>query len=110
MEKKGKVHLTNEKMSNKFKSGFELVNYAIKLAENMIKTGRDSRVKSDVQNRAMLILEEIYEGKDHLDEIQVSSSSSSSEGELDDSLKPVFINEERLEKRKFRAEEMVESE
>ena len=50
-------------MTKKFKSSFDLVNYAIKLAENMIKTGRDARVKSDVQNRAMLILEEIRRGK-----------------------------------------------
>jgi hypothetical protein len=62
--------LTNEQLAKKFnKSNFELVNYAIKLAENMIRTGRDARVKSDVQNRAMLVLEEIHEGKDHFDEI-----------------------------------------
>ena len=36
MEKKSKVNLTNEKMKSKFKSSFDLVNYAIKLAENMI--------------------------------------------------------------------------
>lgn len=64
-----KGNITNEKLSKKFENNFDLVNYAISLAENMIKTGRDSRVKSDVQNRAMLILEEINQGKDHFDDI-----------------------------------------
>ena len=61
--------LTNEILAKKFKNNFELVNYAIKLAENMIKTGRESRVKSDTQNRAMLILQEINEGKDQFDHV-----------------------------------------
>lgn len=66
-----KDFLTNEKLSKKFKSQFELVNYAIKLAENMIRTGRDPRVKIDVQNRAMQILAEIANNKDQFDEIPV---------------------------------------
>lgn len=65
-----KDFLTNEKVANKFKkSQFDLVNYAICLAENMIKTGRDSRVRTDSQNRAMQILSEILNDKDQLDEI-----------------------------------------
>lgn len=61
---------TNEELSKKFKNNFDLVNYAISLAENMIQSGRDPRVRRlDVQNRAMLILEEIREGKDIFDEI-----------------------------------------
>ena len=59
--------LTNEALAKKFKNNFELVNYAIQLAENMIKTGRDARIKADVQNRAMLVLGEITEGKDQFD-------------------------------------------
>jgi DNA-directed RNA polymerase subunit omega len=65
---KGK-NITNEKLSKKFENNFDLVNYAISLAENMIKTGRETRVKSEVQNRAMLILEEINQGKDQFDDI-----------------------------------------
>lgn len=68
--KEKKSHFTNEELARKFKSNFDLVNYAIKLAENMIRTGRDARVKSDIQNRAMLVLEEIAEGKDRFDEIK----------------------------------------
>jgi len=68
-----KVRITNEEINKKFKNQFELVNYAIKLAENMLKTGRDARIKSDVQNRALQILEEIVTGKDQFDEIPVAA-------------------------------------
>ena len=61
--------LTNEKILKKFKSQFELVNYAIKLAENMIHTGRDTRVKTEAQNRALQIVQEIEQDKDRFDEI-----------------------------------------
>lgn len=71
MEKK--IPLTNEKVCKKFKSQFDLVNYAIKLAENMIRTGRDSRVKIDSQNRALQVLSEIVNDKDQFDEIPVAS-------------------------------------
>ena len=64
-----KDSLTNEKILKKFKSQFELVNYAILLAENMIKSGRDSRVKTDGQNKAMQIVAEIATGKDQFDDI-----------------------------------------
>lgn len=70
MEKK--IPLTNEKVRKKFKSQFDLVNYAIKLAENMIRTGRDCRVKIDSQNRALQILSEIIQDKDQFDEIPVA--------------------------------------
>lgn len=64
-----KDDLTNEKLRNRFTSQFELVNYAIKLAENMIKTGRAPRIATDVQNLAIQILEEIVAGKDKFEEI-----------------------------------------
>lgn len=107
MEKKVKVYLTNENITAKFKSSFELVIYAIKLAEDMIKTGRDARVKSEVQNRAMLILEEIREGKDHLDEIKISTSA---EADLNGVVPQLVVYEERFEKRKSRASETIEGE
>lgn len=56
--------LTNEKLSKKFNSSFELVNYAIKLAENIVKTGRNSAVRTTVQNPAYWALLEIVENKD----------------------------------------------
>ena len=108
MEKKGKIHLTNEKMTKKFKSSFDLVNYAIKLAENMIKTGRDTRVKSEVQNRAMLILQEIHEGKDQFDEIKITTSESNLD--LDSCILQPIVYEERIDKRKYRTAESFDGE
>lgn len=64
--------ITNEVINKKFKNQFDLVNYAIALAENMLKTGRDARIKSVTQNRAMQIYEEIVTGKDQFDEIPVN--------------------------------------
>lgn len=64
-----KETITNEKIRKKFKNQFDLVNYAIKLAENMIKSGRDARVKVESQNRASQLLAEITVGKDQFDVI-----------------------------------------
>jgi DNA-directed RNA polymerase subunit omega len=110
MEKKGKVHLTNEDVRGKFKSSFDLVNYAIRLAENMIRTGRDARVKSEIQNRAMLILEEIHEGKDQFDEIQVTMASNVSDIDLEGSIPNRVVYEERSERRKYRSSDAYEGE
>ena len=104
-EKKVKIHLTNEEMTGKFKSTFDLVNYAIKLAENMIYSGREARVKSEVQNRAMLILEEIHEGKDQFDEINGTRSSA-----MDGTGPQTMVHDERLEKRKYRTAESYKNE
>ena len=67
--------LTNEKIRKKFNSQFELVNYAIRLAENMIKSGREPRVKIDSKNRALQILSEILNNKDRFDDIVIESPS-----------------------------------
>lgn len=64
-----KDYLTTEELRKKFKSQFDLVSHAIRVAENMIHSGRGPRVKLDVQNRALIILEEIANNKDHLDEL-----------------------------------------
>ena len=107
MDKKGKTHLTNEEVTKKFKSSFDLVNYAIQLAENMIHTGRDARVKSDVQNRAMLILEEIEEGKDKFDEIDITRSSNSS-ADLEGVAPKYVVYEERNERRKVQTADIFD--
>lgn len=62
-------NITNEALKKKFVNQFELVSYAISLAENMILTGRDPRVKTETQNRAMQILEEIGAGKDQFEPV-----------------------------------------
>lgn len=94
--------LTNEKLGKKFKNQFELVAYAIRLAENMIRTGRGPRVKTDVQNLAMQILEEIYGGYDQFDEIlpnteKVSETIKGNISEFKD-----FKEEAKAEKKKVR--------
>ncbi|QLH35519.1 MAG: hypothetical protein HWD61_04675 [Parachlamydiaceae bacterium] len=60
---------TNEVLRKKFKNQFELVSYAISLAENMIITGREARVKTDIQNPAMQVLAEIAAGKDQFEPV-----------------------------------------
>lgn len=60
-----KNRLTNEPLRKKTTSSYELVNYAIRLAKNMIEVEREARVSVDgVINPAYLILEEIIQGKD----------------------------------------------
>lgn len=66
-------HITNEYLvSDRFKNQFELVNYAIKLAENIIKTGREPRVAVDVQNYANQVLVEIETGNDIIIEVPIA--------------------------------------
>jgi hypothetical protein len=66
--------LTNEKLKKRFPSQFDLVNYAIKLAAQMIQTGRGPRVKTDVQNVALLIMMELTAGRDQFDDFDLSGA------------------------------------
>lgn len=59
--------LTTEYLKKDFNSSFELVNYAISLAKDMIISDRGCRVNTPIQNRAYQILLEIAEKKDFLD-------------------------------------------
>ncbi len=70
------TRFTNEELARKFKSNFDAVNYAIQLATNMIQSGRDARIKSDMQNRAILVLEEILQGVDRFDNVSEVDSLS----------------------------------
>lgn len=78
-----KETLTNESVRLKFVSQFELVNYAIKLANQMIFSGRGPRVEIDNNNPAVIIIEEIDEGQDHLDDVIVVSKEIIKEPTLD---------------------------
>ena len=91
-----KEQLTNEKIRKKFASQFDLVNYAIRLAENMILTGRDPRVKTDSQNRSLQVLSEIVNDKDRFDEIII------------DELEPAAPEYRRNEESNGRAEKSAE--
>lgn len=59
-----KDQLTNEKLLKRFNNQFELVRYAIQLAENTIKSGRELDMWSDSQNVSFLILAEIAANKE----------------------------------------------
>lgn len=59
-------HLTTEYLKKNAKSAFDLVNYSIALAKDMMLTDRHCRVPTHVQNRAYQILLEIGQHKDFL--------------------------------------------
>lgn len=61
-----KDNLTNEKLKSRFKSQFDLVNYAIKRAESMVEAGRVPKNLSgqNQDNVALHTLYEIVNGKD----------------------------------------------
>lgn len=67
--KKFQEPITTEILSKKFINQFDLVNYAIRLADNMLKSGRPPRVAVDTDNPAVQVLGEIESGKDQIDEI-----------------------------------------
>lgn len=100
-----KDQLTNEKIRKKFASQFDLVNYAIRLAENMIQTGRDPRVKIDSHNRSMQVLSEIVSGKDTFDVIVVEEEFEHEPRRYEDSHSKAFEkSSERKKSRKVFAE------
>lgn len=70
-----KESLTNEFVKKKFKSQFDLVNYAIRLSEQMIRSGRAPSTTTDSENAAVIIIEEIVEGKDKLEEISLKEAA-----------------------------------
>ncbi|MGM0439744.1 MAG: hypothetical protein ACQEP8_01350 [Chlamydiota bacterium] len=62
--------MTTEMLRKKFNSSFALVNYAIALSHNIIKTGRPSKAAYKYENPALIALEEIIEGVDELVEFE----------------------------------------
>ena len=60
------LHLTTEYLKKNAKSSFDLVNYSIELAKDMMATDRYCRVPTQIQNRAYQVLLEIGEHKDFL--------------------------------------------
>lgn len=112
MDKRAKSSppLTNEELAKKFKSNFELVNHAIKMAENMIRTGRD-RIEAEFQNRAMMVLEEINTGKVSLDkDLNLKNASSQDHFMFDEDLKPQLIYEDEEREGRYRTTEVREDE
>ena len=63
--------LTTEHLKKQFGSSFELVNYAIHQAKDMIKSDRPCRVSTPIHNRAYQILLEIGDHKDHYQDLHL---------------------------------------
>lgn len=61
--------LTNQQLLKRFKNQFELVRYAMQLAENAIKSGRDMDADIDSDNVAYQVLAEICANKERFEEI-----------------------------------------
>ncbi len=64
-----KDQLTNEKLLTRFNNQFELVRYAIQLAENTIRSGRELDIWSESQNVSFLILAEIAANKEEFAQV-----------------------------------------
>jgi hypothetical protein len=65
-----KEALTNESLSQRFKSSFDLVNYAIKRANEMIVSGHGTRGQADPElNIANAVLEDIEHEPEQLPSI-----------------------------------------
>lgn len=64
-----KDQLTNEQLLKRFKNQFELVRYAIQLAENTIRSGREPEMLGDSQNVAYNILGEIAHHREQFIEL-----------------------------------------
>jgi len=58
------INLTHEALQKRFDSQFELVNYAINLAKELIHSGHELPAHADVLNLAHQILEMITEHRD----------------------------------------------
>lgn len=86
-----KENFTNELFGKRFSNTFELVNYAIRLAKNMLSTGRACRIMTPIQNRAYEVLIEIKDNKDLFDEVIEPATSfpeESSPPVLEEMIKP----------------------
>jgi hypothetical protein len=79
-----KDNLTNENLGKKFKSQFDLVNYAIRIAENMVRSGRDLSSKTDVQNPAMQVLNVIVKEEDFIEDVLSKTSEGKDLEDIND--------------------------
>ncbi len=67
---KYKDFFTNELLNKRFKNQFNLVRYAIQLAENAIRSGHLPPTQEESHNLAFQILAAIAEEKDSFEEIE----------------------------------------
>jgi DNA-directed RNA polymerase subunit omega len=74
MDFKKDADLTNERKYKKFKSQFELVNFAINVARHMIRAGVDTDEFSDGENITHEILDDIEDNPDRLSQMIADGS------------------------------------
>lgn len=100
MKSRAVKRYTNESLSKKFDNPFFLVNHAIALAENMIRSGREPYVDIDCDNLAMIALEEIDSGKAVFVAIENNKPARQPQSSFDDEQLKKLMREERAEGRK----------
>lgn len=61
--------LTNEIVTKKFQNQFDLVNYAISIAADIIHTGRATQADFWTENPALQALDEIETGHDKIEKV-----------------------------------------
>lgn len=91
--------LTSEDIKKKYISQFVLVAEAIKLAAQMVESGRGARVQVDNSNPAVIVLEEIRQGKNQLEDLVVLSSKPV---QAHSDKAPPVVREKSAEKKKPR--------
>jgi hypothetical protein len=64
-----KKQLTNEKLAKRFGSLFDLVNYAIEIAQGRVHSGRTDEVRHGVRNPAYQILADISSNRERIEDI-----------------------------------------
>lgn len=80
-----KEDLTNEKISSKFVNQFDLCNYAIGIAEDAIKSGREPSPDLNTENIALQVLDAIlYEDERSKDEPEEEAFEGSSDEEANE--------------------------
>lgn len=104
--KKTSDRITNEFIAKKFRNSFDLVLYAIRLAKNMIKSGREPALYSTMQNRATLVLKEIEEGKDRFEDLSKNIPKDTAEERIVELQSAIHLFEEREGKKKSSLEEI----
>jgi hypothetical protein len=91
--------LTNEIVTKKFQNQFDLVNYAISIAAEIIHSGRATNADSWTENPALQALDEIATGHDKLG----AFIEEEEEEEEDDVIEEAVVPKKRLPKKTEKA-------
>lgn len=91
-----KDQLTNEQIRTRFVNQFDLVSHAIRIASNLIRTGREPRVATGTDNPALQALQEIKMHKDVIDNDEIITLESFTFSTLEKKQKEDRANLSRL--------------